>query len=439
MDTNLQEIEIGRLYQELLDEGRQEFIYGKYKLIDCSDLTIKTFGNKLVPLKFISKHTTTKDIIKITIESVIGINAIQVTTDHTCMIYNKQRFFDNLKADDVHIGNYVSVRDERTGVQYIGTVVNIENTGKTTDYVYDFEVDDDLHCFYANNVLIHNSLFINIKCITDVFKKKYSLAEKMKAWPDDVKFELWHFVEDFVINDIGNNIQSLLKTECHCEDTSMLGYELEYIGDVGIYQAKKNYGVHKIIAAGPKLVDSAKFVGLEMRKATMPAAIKEILSVVYDNTFEQNWTEEDFRNYIFEMFDKFKMLSVNDVAQWKGYSTAKASVGFLKAEKGATGIAKACQYYNDLIKNLGISKKHEEIRLNEKVRFVYLIPDNQYGINCIAFNDHDWPKEFNSLFQVDYSKMFDKCVLSPLKNFMLAAKYKAINPNTQVLFDITDI
>ncbi len=364
-------------------------------------------GNKLAAEALQAKNIS----LKLLLNSVYGI-----TGSKFCPFFNP-----DIAQSITKQGRFCNIETEK----FIRKTFK-EKYGIGSDYVVGISGDTD-------------SLFINIKCITDVFKKKYTLAEKMKAWPDDVKFELWHFVEDFVINDIGNNIQSLLKTECHCEDTSMLGYELEYIGDVGIYQAKKNYGVHKIIAAGPKLVDSAKFVGLEMRKATMPDAIKEILSVVYDNTFEQNWTEEDFRNYIFEMFDKFKTLSVNDVAQWKGYSTAKASVGFLEAEKGATGIAKACQYYNDLIKKLGISKKHEEIRLNEKVRFVYLIPDNQYGINCIAFNDHDWPKEFNSLFQVDYSKMFDKCVLSPLKNFMIAAKYKAINPNTQVLFDISDL
>lgn len=439
MDTNLQEIEIGRLYQELLDEGRQEFISGKYKLIDCSDLTIKTFGNKLVPLKFISKHTTTKDIIKITIESVIGINAIQVTTDHTCMIYNKQRFFDNLKADDVHIGNYVSVRDERTGVQYIGTVVNIENTGKTADYVYDFEVDDDLHCFYANNVLIHNSVFFNIKCVTDVFKQTYNLPEKLKNWPDEYKFKLWHTVEEFVMNEVTPNMRAVLKAECYCEDTSMLGYELEYIGDVGIYQARKNYGVHKIIAEGPTLVDSAKYVGLEMRKATLPDVIKNTLKDVYDNTFAQNWEEQDFRDYLIAAYDKFRTLSVEDIALWKGYATAKASLGFLQAEKGATGIAKACQYYNDLIKTFSSKKHHEEITLNKKVRFTYLISNNKYNINAIAFNDGDWPEEFNELFQIDYTTMFDKCVLSPLRNFMLAAKYQSVNVTHQVLYDILDL
>lgn len=440
MDNFVEKIAIGELYQKLLYEGRKEIQHGKYSLIYCDDIKIKTLGNVLTSLKFISKHHTSKHIIELHIAySTIGLKTVKVTTDHTCMIYNANHFFDNVKADNVKINDFVSVYSEDEDKEYIGTIVDIVDLGKTEDYVYDFEVDDDLHCYYADDVLVHNSLFINIKCVTDLFKAKYNLPDKLKEWPDNFKFDLWNYFDSFVKEDIANNIQTLLKTECHCEDTSMLGYELEYIGDVGIYQAKKNYGVHKIISAGPKLVDDVKYVGIEMRKATLPDAVKDLLKVVYDNTFAQNWIEKDFRDYIFNAFEQFKKLSVNDVAQWKGYSTPKLSTGFLTLEKGATGIAKACQYYNDLIKQLGISKQHEEIKLDEKVRFVYLIPDNQYSINCIAFNNNDWPKEFDELFQIDYNKMFDKSVLSPLKNFMIAAKYQTINPNSQIQYDIFEL
>lgn len=436
---NNEEIAIGKLYQELLDEGRPEIKHGKYNLIDCSDLKIKTLGNKFVNLKFISKHFTNKDIIAISITFGLGFKIVHVTTDHTCMIYNNDHFFDNLKADQVRVGDYVSVYDTTTNTEYIGTVSNIENLGKISTEVYDFEVDDNLHCFYANDVLIHNSLFLNIKCVTDSFKTKYSLPDKIKLWPDAMKFELWYYMERFVTEEVTPNIRKMLQTECHCEDTSMMNYELEYVGDVGIYQAKKTYGVHKIVAEGPKLTNSVKYVGLEMRKATLPDAIKDTLKDVYENTFEQNWTEQDFRDYIFAAYDKFKLLPVKDIALWKGYGTAKASTGFLQIEKGATGISKACQYYNDLIKTLKSKKHHDEIMLNTKVRFTYLLSNNTYNINSIAFNDGDWPAEFNDLFQIDYTLMFDKCVLSPLRKFMLAAKYQAVNINQQMLFDIFDM
>lgn len=60
MNADIEEIEIGYLYQELLAEGRKEIQCNKYTLIYCGDLKIKTGGNKLVDLKFISKHPTTK-------------------------------------------------------------------------------------------------------------------------------------------------------------------------------------------------------------------------------------------------------------------------------------------------------------------------------------------------------------------------------------------
>ena len=39
------------------------------------------------------------------------------------------------------------------------------------------EVDDDIHAFYCNDILIHNSQFVNIKCVTDNFKKMYNFDD----------------------------------------------------------------------------------------------------------------------------------------------------------------------------------------------------------------------------------------------------------------------
>lgn len=108
-------------------------------------------------------------------------------------------------------------------------------------------------------------------------------------------------------------------------------------------------------------------------------------------------------------------------------------------EVGATGISKACTYYNQLIKHLNIGKKYDTILLGQKVRFSYVIPANEYGIECIAFHDGQWPKEFDEIFKVDYDVMFDKLITSPLKGFLEATKFKEVNPMKQVVFDIFDL
>ena len=88
---------------------------------------------------------------------------------------------------------------------------------------------------------------------------------------------------------------------------------------------------------------------------------------------------------------------------WKGYNTAREASGFLQMELGATGISKACTYYNQMLSHLKIGKKYDSILLGQKVRFAYVIPSNEYGIECIAFHDGQWPKEFDSIFKVQES------------------------------------
>ena len=64
------------------------------------------------------------------------------------------------------------------------------------------------------------------------------------------------------------------------------------------------------------------------------------------------------------------------------------------------------------------------------------MPDNEYGISYIAYHDGQWPKEFDQIFHVDYDVMFDKLILSALKGFIEATRFKMPNPAKPILFDI---
>ena len=431
--------EIGKLYNKC-EKKYKPFEYAKDRfLIDLrkSNLKIRTQNNTFSKINYIFKHKTKKELVKISTKHKSVLNEIVVTTDHICMVYNKNNFFENLESKHLKVFDTVSIYDKTNDKEVIGVITKIEYLGFNDEYVYDLEVDGT-HTFYGNNILIHNSIFINIEVITEKLRNKYNLSYKINEWEDKHKFELWEIMSNFS-KDITKNVREKLQSECNCENTSMMNYELEYIADVGIFQAKKNYGVHKIINEGPALTSDVKYVGLEMRKATLPLAIKDTLEEVYNNTFALNWTENDFHAYINEVYNTFSRLSPQEIAHWKGYNTPKATTGFLQLEKGATGIAKACEYYNQLIKKLKIADKYEEITIGSKVRFIYILSDNMYAINCIAFHDNGWPEEFDEIFKVDYSTMFDKSVLSPLKNFIRAADYEMRKPGRELLFDIFDL
>lgn len=442
MDNEIISIEIGKLFNDLLEDGHQLEFYKDYEriMLDGECISIKTFGNKQVGLKCLSRHKTSKHLLKIAVSYACGKEkSVVVTTDHVCMVYNKDHFFENFDAKQLKVGQYVSIYDDMRQDECIGTIKSIEDLGTTDEYVYDCEVDDDMHAFYANDVLIHNSQFVNVKCVTDYFKKAYGLGDSICKWSDEDKLKLWKWMDEFVEKDVNGFVKSLITDKYKSEHAEVLRYSLEYMGDCGIYEAKKHYAVHKILSEGPEIVDKIKYSGIELKKATVPEKIKGILGEIYSGILTNNWTEKDFDDFIMQTYNSFKSLTVDDLAMWKGYSTAREASGFLTMEVGSTGIASACTYYNQLIEKLGLGKKYDQILLGQKVRFCYVEPDNQYGISYIAYHDGQWPVEFNEIFKVDYDVMFKKLVIQPLKGFFEATRFVEVDPRKQVAFDVFEL
>lgn len=439
--NGVESVAIEDLYNKLLHSGTNiTYRPNGYELLDVSNIEIKTIGNRFVKLKYLCRHKTAKHLLKLIIKTAVGRNTVIVTTDHVCMVYNRDHFFENLSACELDIGQTVSVYNQQSDQELVGTIIGIDDLGETAEYVYDAEVDDGNHCFYANNVLVHNSQFMNIQCVTDWFKSKYNLDPTLRNWPDEFKLKLWRWVDNFVEKDLNIHMQQVIADYCHTKHADVLRYSLEYVGDVGIYEAKKHYAVHKIVSEGPELVDKIKFVGVELKKATSPLKVKEFLGDVYDGVLLYNWQDTDYSNYINDLYEDFKRLGIDDIAMWKGYNTASESTGqFLQMVKGATGIGKACTYYNQIIEKLGIAKKYDQITVGQKVRFTYICDNNPYGINRIAFPDGQWPDEFNDLFRIDYDVMFDKLITSPLKGLLKATGFNAIDPKKQVVEDIFDL
>src|SRR5574344_131861 len=434
-----EEIEIGKLYERLLADGNKIVTYGdNYELLDASSLGIKvhTIGNNYKLIKFLSRHKTNKHILKITINDG---KTIKVTTDHICMIYNKNHFLENINAKYLSINDSVVIYSKENNKEFNGSIISINDLGIQDEYVYDLEVDDDMHCFYGNDILIHNSQFINLSCLVDKFKIDNKISGKLGDWSNEDKLKLWKFVDGFVENTLNPYVQKLITDTCHTSNAAVLRYSLEYVGDSGIYEQKKRYCVHKIIAEGPDIVNKIKYSGIELKKRVVPKEMKSILGEIYDNVLLGRWNEKDYLDYINSTYTKFIKMPITSVSLWKGYGTERESTGFLQMAKGATGISKACNYYNDLIKKLGLSHEYSDLRVGDMCRFCYVDPSNQYGIECIAFKDGQWPKEFDSIFKVDYPKMFDKVLLSSLKSFLNATKFHEADPRKQVSFDISNL
>ena len=447
------QIQLEELFNDLVENGSEIKIHnGDYEVIDCDGIDILTAGNKYVKLLKVSRHKTSKHLLQIVIESEnraaklghhLGlsgnnVNSVSVTTDHICMVYNKDHFFENLNANQLKVGQTASVYDEVDDKEYVGVITYIEDLGQTDEYVYDCEVDDDMHSFYANDILVHNSQFIDLQCVTEDFRKRYGLKGYFGTWPRKYIREVWNEVSKFVDDDVNKFVRDLVHNYCKTDEQDVLTYELEYMSSQGIYEGKKHYFTHKVIEEGDD-VDKDKVTGIQLKQNIVSKEMKRYLSEIYQGVVNKCWTEKQFNDYISDLYNEFTKFSVDEVAFWRGYSTAREADGFLQMAVGATGISKSVTFFNQIIESMKLGRKYDQIQLGAKVREVYLDKANKYGIDRIAYLPDQWPKEFNDIFKVDYHTMFNKIILDPLKKFRAAAKFEDIDPSKQVITDVFDL
>lgn len=198
-----------------MTEGRKVINNGKYELVDVEGIEVLSYGGKYSPVKYVSRHRTAKCLVEITV-SAAGKDPVKVvvTTDHICMVYDRDRLFQNTAAGDLMEGDYVSVYDADAKTERQGTIAGIKDLGTTEECVYDLEVDDT-HCFYANDVLIHNSIFLNLEPVTAWMRKQNSLPDAIKDWKKKDKRALWDEVFQFVEKDVNGFVRGLAHNFCH--------------------------------------------------------------------------------------------------------------------------------------------------------------------------------------------------------------------------------
>ncbi len=118
--------------------------------------------------------------------------------------------------------------------------------------------------------------------------------------------------------------------------------------------------------------------------------------------------------------DKRELLSVhpNEIAVNVGANNLSKYIVDGKAIKGAPWAAKGCINFNNLIKDLKLTKKYDRIGgVGEKVRVVYVKQPNRNNIETVGFIR--WPQEFDKAgFSIDYSIMIEKFFIKKIERLL---------------------
>lgn len=213
-------------------------------------------------------------------------------------------------------------------------------------------------------------------------------------------------------------------------------FKRETICDAGLFLGKKYYVLHILDDEGTP-TNKFKYKGLDVVKTTMPKAIKPYVK----NLIETMVMTKDLKttNDLFmEAYETFKSLDVEAIYKNSGINKyeeySKKCSGFTTI-KGMPNHVKAAYYHDTLVDALKISSKYPKFKSGDKVKMVCLKTPNKYGIDIIGFKDK-YPPEFESIFTIDYEKMFGKIFYSAIERCYEAVGWILRKPNENVKIEL---
>ena len=165
----------------------------------------------------------------------------------------------------------------------------------------------------------------------------------------------------------------------------------EVIAKSGLFVTKKRYGL-KIINDNGKKVDKMMVKGLDTVRSSFPTAMKEMLSKLLEDIM-MDVPKNALDKFIINFKDSMKLVSFEKIAiptGVKGLTKYKEKTDnlFTGYKLGTPVHVKATIFHNDLLRYYKLDKKYEQIKNNEKIKWVYL-KQNEFGLSVIGFKGYD--------------------------------------------------
>lgn len=307
----------------------------------------------------------------------------------------------------------------------------VECIGEFDDeYVYDIEMADDSHMFFANDILLHNSCYVNIEAMTD------SIIGKDGKFTKENIEKICKEIDDVFVKAVNKNCFEHIVKDIFHSSLDTIEFKREAFASEGAFLAKKRYILHTRNDEGAAC-DKFKYVGVDVKKVELPIAIRNSMKHIIESSMIDNWTMEKYKTEMRLIWEKFEKLTPEQIALFKGYSTPKETLGFLQLQKGAGAHVRAAIYHNQLLEKFGIKGKYEDIKVGDRLQFVYIKP-NVYGIDVIGFLDK-MPDEFKKTFVIDFQLMFHKMMMKPLKSFCEVNGWSMIDPSEECIQSVMDL
>ena len=285
----------------------------------------------------------------------------------------------------------------------------------------------------GDDPIIYNdtdSSYISIKRLMNKIQQPFHIDGKITSQA----YEQAEKVEEYLNVKITDWSQRVLNSK-----DSRFVFKRECMTDVGVFLQKKRYVLRVLDDEGIP-TNKFKYTGVEVVRSTIPGPIKPYIKKIIETMLDTQ-NRSTTNDVFLKAYDTFKSLPIEDYSFVMGISDyekyANRCNGFVTC-KGMPAHVKAAYHYNMLLDKMEITGDYEKIETGDKVRYFYVNQPNKYGISAIAYKYY-YPKQFESVFEPDKEKMFEKIIYSIIERFYDCVKWKLNRPGAQVQTDLFDI
>ena len=274
---------------------------------------------------------------------------------------------------------------------------------------YNKTVADEYRDFFSHAEAMFQDFFNQV---LEIRAKKSKVNQLIKFNRENIFSNMFCFAKKLYIGSVVDSEGALYPLE---------GIDKEVLTDEEKESLPKSMLKHP---EGPK----HKIMGVPIKKSTMPDFCK-IAAEKLAFDISAGMSKEDADEFIMKVYEQYRNSDINDISAVIGISNYKKYIPHdidyyvkngLEFEKGKNASvifgAKAALTYNYILAKKKF--KLTPIQNNSKMKYIYVKPNNEFKyknldkhtiepVTFVAFVDQ-WPKEFDSLFEIDHETMFRK-------------------------------
>jgi len=299
------------------------------------------------------------------------------------------------------------------------------------EYVYDIEVDDDTHTFIANDILVHNSLYVTMSPIMNSVGFDYSDDERL------TKNFILH-IDQVHIKPLFNKFLDEYAQMFYVDN--MHDFELETISKSALFLKKKHYLNNIVYEDGVHYEPLSYFYpkGIEIIRSSTPPFVRRNIYRVINYLFSDpdNVNIYDVLKIVKQIKKEFELADIEDISMTTSCSNYDDKVlddtSGVIVKKGAHFGVKAACFHNYLLnKNSEYKTKYDMVK-SGRIKYYYC----KHSIN----NVFGYLRSFHPIeivekekIMIDMDEQFDKTFLTIVNKFIEPLGLPEINKRLSVL------